>query len=69
MMLLEKERDRLLQILQSRTASHGEKRRAREMLESGVFSERQPVARGSAGASSGLTHSGQKATSAPIRSD
>jgi hypothetical protein len=68
-MLLEKERDRLLQILQSRTASHGEKRRAREMLESGMFSEKQPVAGESIGASSALTHSAQNGRSAPVSSD
>jgi hypothetical protein len=32
-MLLGKERERLREVLSSRTASHGEKRRARELLE------------------------------------
>jgi hypothetical protein len=39
---LERERERLLEILKSRTASHGEIQRAREMLEESSQSDSQP---------------------------
>lgn len=68
-MLLEKERERLLQVLMSRTASHGEKRRASELL----AEELSPAGGGElAGASSPearLARSGQNVTSPPVPSE
>jgi hypothetical protein len=50
-MLLEKERERLFQVLASRTASHAERRQAKELLEEDLASRESPPAqRGGEGA-------------------
>ena len=62
-MLLERERERLLEILESRTASHGEIQRAREMLEE----SRSPA--GAPGENPTRVRSEQNGTSSPEPSD
>jgi hypothetical protein len=69
MMLLEKERERLLQVLMSRTASHGEKRRASEMLEQDLSPEGAREPAGASDAESRLTRSDQNVTSPPSPSE
>ncbi len=52
-MLLERERKRLLGVLQSRTASHGERTRARKMLEDDLSPSDQHPERESSAAQNG----------------
>jgi hypothetical protein len=67
-MLLEKERERLLQVLMSRTASHGEKRRASKMLEQDLSPEGARELAGASDPDTRLARSGQNATSPPAPS-
>jgi hypothetical protein len=68
-MLLEKERERLLQVLMSRTATHAEKRRASEMLEQDLSPEGAREFAGASDADTRPARSDQNVTSPPAPSE